>query len=138
MSPRHFFAKFVNGYRTNCCTCNDFCIRYFCMEMRKYTPVRAEMNLAVMDAVELGLFTKWSSEGLPIEAFLDYDSLQAYDEKKPMRLQQILLPLFFCATGLLVATLTLGWETRACLFKRHSSVGIQMDINLFLGAENIF
>ncbi len=46
------------------------------MDMRKYTPVRAEMNLAVIDAFELGLFVKWSHEGLPMETFLDYNGLQ--------------------------------------------------------------
>ncbi len=90
------------------------------MDMRKYTPVRTELNLAVMNAFETGLFTKWSSEGLPIEAFLDYDNLQAYDEKKPMQFQQILLPVIFCAVGLVIAALTMVFEFRASLFRKQS------------------
>ncbi len=70
------------------------------MDRRKYSPVRAEMNSVVMNAVELGLFVKWSQEQLPMEAFLDYNGLQIYDEKMPMNFRQLSLMLLFCAAGL--------------------------------------
>ncbi len=86
------------------------------MDLRKYTPIRAEMNFAIMVAVERGLFLKWSHEGLPTEAFLDYDNLKAYDEKKPMKFQQVLLSLLFCGAGLIAGAAILCWENRAKLF----------------------
>ncbi len=80
------------------------------MDMRKYTPVRAEVNLAVLDAIEFGLFVKWSQEQLPSEAFLDYAVLQTYDEKKPMKFDQLIIELVFCATGLAAGVAVLVLE----------------------------
>ncbi len=81
------------------------------MEVRKYSPIRAEMNLVVMDAVETGLFTRWRQEQLPMEAFLDYNGLQVYDEKRPMNFRQLFLMLLFWLTGLTVAAIILGFES---------------------------
>ncbi len=88
------------------------------MDLRKYSPVRADVNLAVMDAVETGLFVKWSHEKLPMEAFLDYNGLQTYDEKKPMKFQQLFLSLLFCATGLALGAVTLSLESIRARLRR--------------------
>ncbi len=78
--------------------------------MRKYSPIRAEVNHLIMTALEFGLFIRWNEEGLPYVALLDYRGLQDHNSMKKGNFKQILLSLIFYSVGMIVGTTSMIQE----------------------------
>ncbi len=94
----------------------------FCAVLKKYSPVRTEIGMEFLRVVERGLTYKWQNELLSFKFYLDWNSLEVINERKPLRFLQIFVPLVFWAVGCIVGLLTFLVErpkTRRCFSKEN-------------------
>ncbi len=78
------------------------------MALKKYSPVRREVNRAIVIASEFGLPLKWPWDGLSGRAILDQKYfIRNYntEQTKPMHFQQLIPPLILWFTGTITSML---------------------------------
>ncbi len=76
---------------------------------KKYSPFRDELNMGVSRAFELGLISKWSRQGLPLEAFIEPRLPLAHDTAK-MTMEHLYVTLGIYGAILIVSLLVFAKE----------------------------